>query len=98
LERRKQLLERARFLINERWPLLEDWAAGHSRVLHWTPPAEMAAPRRLGRGPFARVALDATGGGRDLFLQLPVPDRLDGPRRSAHSRVQHDDRAGRPIP
>src|SRR5947199_3186441 len=39
LERRKQLLERARFLINERWPLLEDWAAGHSRVLHWTQPA-----------------------------------------------------------
>ena len=39
LERRKQLLERARFLINERWPLLEDWAARHSRVLHWTPPA-----------------------------------------------------------
>jgi aspartate/methionine/tyrosine aminotransferase len=39
LERRKQLVERARFLINERWPLLEDWAAGHSRVLHWTPPA-----------------------------------------------------------
>jgi aspartate/methionine/tyrosine aminotransferase len=39
LERRKQLLERARFLINERWPQLEDWAAGHSRVLHWTPPA-----------------------------------------------------------
>jgi aspartate/methionine/tyrosine aminotransferase len=39
LVRRKQLLERARFLINERWPLLEDWAAGHSRVLHWTPPA-----------------------------------------------------------
>ena len=39
LERRKQLLERARFLINERWPLREDWAAGHARVLHWTPPA-----------------------------------------------------------
>jgi hypothetical protein len=39
LERRKQLLERARFLINERWPMLEDWAAGHSRELHWTPPA-----------------------------------------------------------
>jgi aspartate/methionine/tyrosine aminotransferase len=39
LERRKQLLERARFLINDRWPLLEDWAGTHSRVLHWTPPA-----------------------------------------------------------
>src|SRR5919204_128573 len=39
LARRKQLIERARFLINERWPLLEDWAARHSRELHWTPPA-----------------------------------------------------------
>jgi aspartate/methionine/tyrosine aminotransferase len=39
LERRKSLLERARFLVNERWPLLEEWAAGHSRELHWTPPA-----------------------------------------------------------
>src|SRR5437667_11652261 len=39
LESRKQLLERARFLINERLTVLEDWAAGHSRVLHWTPPA-----------------------------------------------------------
>jgi aspartate/methionine/tyrosine aminotransferase len=39
LERRKQLLERARFLVNERWPMLEDWAAGHSRELHWTTPA-----------------------------------------------------------
>ena len=39
LERRKELLQRARFLVNERWPVLEDWAAGHSRVLHWTPPA-----------------------------------------------------------
>jgi aspartate/methionine/tyrosine aminotransferase len=39
LARRKQLLERARFLINERWPMLEDWAAGHSRELHWAPPA-----------------------------------------------------------
>jgi len=39
LERRKQLLERARFLINERWPMLEDWAGGHSRELHWTAPA-----------------------------------------------------------
>jgi aspartate/methionine/tyrosine aminotransferase len=39
LERRKQLLERARFLINERWPMLEDWAAAHARELHWTAPA-----------------------------------------------------------
>jgi aspartate/methionine/tyrosine aminotransferase len=39
LARRKQLLERARFLLGERWPMLEDWAATHSRELHWTPPA-----------------------------------------------------------
>jgi aspartate/methionine/tyrosine aminotransferase len=39
LARRTQLLERARFLVNERWPLLEEWAAGHSRELHWTTPA-----------------------------------------------------------
>jgi aspartate/methionine/tyrosine aminotransferase len=39
LSRRKQLIERARFLINERWPMLEDWAAAHSRELHWTAPA-----------------------------------------------------------
>src|SRR5213593_2239802 len=39
LERRKKLLERARFLVNERWPALEDWAATHSRELHWTAPA-----------------------------------------------------------
>jgi aspartate/methionine/tyrosine aminotransferase len=39
LERRKQLLERARFLVNDRWPMLEDWATGHSRELHWTAPA-----------------------------------------------------------
>src|SRR5438034_4962482 len=39
LERRKQLLERARFLVNERWPALEDWASRHSRELHWTAPA-----------------------------------------------------------
>lgn len=38
LERRTKLLERARFLVNERWPALEDWAAGRSRELHWTPP------------------------------------------------------------
>src|SRR2546428_7041859 len=39
LERRKQLLERARFLVNDRWPMLEDWAGGRSRELHWTAPA-----------------------------------------------------------
>jgi aspartate/methionine/tyrosine aminotransferase len=38
LERRDKLLERARFLVNERWPALEDWAATHSRELYWTPP------------------------------------------------------------
>ncbi len=38
LERRPKLLERARYLVSERWPALEDWAAGHSRALHWTPP------------------------------------------------------------
>ena len=38
LERRDELLKRARFLITERWPALEDWAASHSRDLHWTPP------------------------------------------------------------
>ena len=38
LERRAKLLERTRFLLNERWPALEDWAAGHSRELHWAPP------------------------------------------------------------
>ena len=39
LERRAKLLERTRFLINERWPALEDWASSRSRELHWTPPA-----------------------------------------------------------
>ncbi len=38
LERRDELLKRARYLITERWPALEDWAASHSRELHWTPP------------------------------------------------------------
>ena len=38
LERRPKLLERARFLVAERWPALEDWAAGHARALHWTAP------------------------------------------------------------
>jgi len=38
LERRDELLKRARFILSERWPKLEDWAATHSRELHWTPP------------------------------------------------------------
>jgi aspartate/methionine/tyrosine aminotransferase len=38
LERREELLKRARFILTERWPKLEDWAAIHSRELHWTPP------------------------------------------------------------
>ena len=38
LERREDLLKRARFILGERWPKLEDWAATHSRELHWTPP------------------------------------------------------------
>ncbi|HUQ40987.1 MAG TPA: aminotransferase class I/II-fold pyridoxal phosphate-dependent enzyme [Candidatus Limnocylindrales bacterium] len=38
LERRDELIKRARYLLGERWPALEDWAASHSRELHWTPP------------------------------------------------------------
>ena len=38
LERRAKLLERTRFLLHERWPALEEWAATHARELHWTPP------------------------------------------------------------
>jgi aspartate/methionine/tyrosine aminotransferase len=38
LERRDELLKRARYLLGERWPKLEDWAAAHSREVHWTPP------------------------------------------------------------
>ena len=38
LERRDELLKRARFILGERWPKLEDWATTHSRELHWTPP------------------------------------------------------------
>lgn len=38
LERRPKLLERARYLVSERWPALEAWAAAHSRALHWTAP------------------------------------------------------------
>ncbi len=39
LARRDHLIKRARFIINERWPVLEDWAAARSRALHWTAPA-----------------------------------------------------------
>ncbi len=38
LERRPKLVERARFLLSDRWPALEAWAATHARALHWTPP------------------------------------------------------------
>ena len=38
LERRAELLKRTRFLLNERWPALEEWAGAHARELHWTPP------------------------------------------------------------
>src|SRR5206468_12595395 len=58
----------------------------------------LAVARGLGRGPLASAPLDATGRRRDLFLQLPVPDRLDAARRPSHPRVQHDDRAGHPVP
>ena len=39
LARRPQLLKRARFLMNERWPILESWAAAHAQDLHWVAPA-----------------------------------------------------------
>lgn len=39
LARRPQLLKRARFLLNERWPILQSWAAAHAQDLHWVPPA-----------------------------------------------------------
>lgn len=39
LARRPQLLKRARFLLNERWPILESWAAAHAQDLHWVAPA-----------------------------------------------------------
>ncbi len=39
LAKRDQLVKRARFLVSERWPLLEAWASRHARELHWTPPA-----------------------------------------------------------
>jgi aspartate/methionine/tyrosine aminotransferase len=38
LERRDELIKRARFILGERWPTLEDWASTHSRELHWAPP------------------------------------------------------------
>jgi len=39
LTRRPQLLQRARFLLNERWPILAAWAAAHAQELHWVAPA-----------------------------------------------------------
>ena len=39
LARRAQLLKRARYLLNERWPILESWAASHAQELHWVAPA-----------------------------------------------------------
>lgn len=39
LTKRDKLVKRARFLVSERWPLLEAWAPRHARELHWTPPA-----------------------------------------------------------
>ena len=39
LARRPQLTKRARFLLNERWPILESWAASHAQELHWVAPA-----------------------------------------------------------
>ena len=39
LARREQLLKRARYLLNERWPILESWAAAHAQELHWVAPA-----------------------------------------------------------
>ncbi len=39
LARREQLLKRARHLLNERWPILESWAAAHAQELHWVAPA-----------------------------------------------------------
>jgi len=39
LSKRGQLVKRTRYLLNERWPILEGWASSHSRELHWTPPA-----------------------------------------------------------
>ena len=38
LAKRDQLVKRARYLVRERWPLLEAWASRHARELHWTPP------------------------------------------------------------
>ena len=39
LARREQLLKRARYLLNERWPILESWAAAHAQELQWVAPA-----------------------------------------------------------
>src|SRR5207245_1870803 len=34
-----QRTRRARFVVNDRGPMLGDWAGGRSRELHWTAPA-----------------------------------------------------------
>ena len=39
LARRDQLVKRARYLLTERWPILESWAAAHAQELHWVAPA-----------------------------------------------------------
>ena len=39
LARRESLTKRARYLLNERWPILESWAAAHAQDLHWVAPA-----------------------------------------------------------
>jgi aspartate/methionine/tyrosine aminotransferase len=39
LARRTELLKRARYLLGERWPILESWAASHAQDLHWVAPA-----------------------------------------------------------
>jgi len=39
LATRDQLVERARSLVNGRWPLLEAWAGRHPNELRWTQPA-----------------------------------------------------------
>lgn len=39
LARRDQLTQRARYLLTERWPILDSWATAHAQDLHWVAPA-----------------------------------------------------------